>query len=152
MTSICVYEFIFFGELNFSLTFETSGTYLECFSSLLQCSVLCLIFKHWNQFLFSDFSDLLFDLAPFFESFFNQTLGKSWFYVDFSVQVYNFLKCFGLLEIAETFRSSVNLPETQLFLNLVLLMNCNVLYTHYFSDTNLYYYYYCDHHHHYHYW
>ena len=69
------------------------------------------------KFLYSDlfqwlpFSILLFDLAPFFESFFNQTLGESSLSVDFSVEVHSFLKCFGLLEIAETFRSSVKLPE-----------------------------------------
>ena len=36
----------------FSLKFETSKTSLECFSSLLQCSILRLIFKHWNQSFF----------------------------------------------------------------------------------------------------
>ena len=46
----------------------------------------------------------------------------------------------GLPETAETFRSSVNLPGTQVFLNLVLLMNYNVLYTQYFNGANLYYY------------
>ena len=55
--------------------------------------------------------------------------------VDFSVHVCNFLKCFGLLEIAEIFRSIVDLPGTQVFLNLVLQMNCNVLYTHYFNGA-----------------
>ena len=55
--------------------------------------------------------------------------------VDFSVHVRNFLKCFGLLEIAEIFHSIVNLPGTQIFLNLVLLMNCNVLYTQYFNGA-----------------
>ena len=61
-------------------------------------------------------------------------------YVDFRVKVCNFLKCFGLPETAETFRPSVNLPGTQVFLNLVLLMSYNVLYTQYFNGANLYYY------------